>query len=87
MTIPDEIRARIVEMSEGGMSGASIAKSVGELSRTVQRIIKQFREHETYQANSRTGRPKKLSERDVRQILVFSKTHRRSFKISPMLVL
>lgn len=78
MTIPDEIRARIVGMSEGGMSGARIARIIGESSRTVQRIIKQFREHETYQANSSTGRPKKLSERDVRQILLFSKTHRRS---------
>jgi transposase len=78
MTIPDEIRARIVGMSEGEMSGARIARIIGESSRIVQRIIKQFREHETYQANSSTGRPKKLSERGVRQILLFSKTHRRS---------
>ena len=44
----------------------------------MQRIIKQFREHETYSANSSTGRPKKLSERGVHQILLFSKTHHRS---------
>ena len=75
MTIPDEMCARIVGMSEEGMNGASIARIIGESSRTVQRIIKQFREHETYLANSSTRRPKKLSERDVRQILLFSKTH------------
>ena len=60
------------------MNGASIARIIGESSRIVQRIIKQFREHETYSANSSTGRSKKLSERDVRQILLFSKTHRQS---------
>ena len=78
MTIPDEMHARIVGMSEGGMNGASIARIIGESSRIMQRIIKQFREHETYSANSSTGRSKKLSKRDVRQILLFSKTHRRS---------
>ena len=29
MTIPDDIHACIVEMSEGGMSGASTARIVG----------------------------------------------------------
>jgi transposase len=79
MTISNEICARIVGMCEGGMKGTDTTSIVGVLTKTMQKIIKQFKEGGTYKENTSTGRPKKLGERDLRRISLFSRAHSRSW--------
>jgi transposase len=45
--------------------------------RTLQTFIKQFKEDGTYKGNISTKRPKKLGERDLLRVLLFSRTHHR----------
>jgi transposase len=69
MAIPDEIRARIVGLSEGGKKGVEIAAIVGVPVRIVQRLVKNFRENGTYKSKTCAKKyGKKLSDRDVRGI-------------------
>ena len=79
MAISDEIRARIIGLSEGGNTGVQIVASTGVSVRTIQRLVKTFREDGTYKCKPCGGsHAKKLSDRDVRSIVRYSKTHRRS---------
>lgn len=79
MAISDETRARIVGLSEAGKTGVDIAAIVRVHVRTVQRVVKKFREDGTYKCKPCGGsHAKKLSDRDVRAIIRVSKTHRRS---------
>lgn len=79
MAISEETRARIVGLSEAGKTGVDIAAIVGVHVRTVQRVVKKFREDGTYKCKPCGGsHAKKLSDRDVRAIIRVSKTHRRS---------
>ena len=69
MAIPDEIRARIVGLSEGGKKGVEIAAIVGVPVRTVQRLVKKFREDGIYKSKMCAKKHrKKLCDRDVRAI-------------------
>jgi hypothetical protein len=74
--VSDEICAHIVGMCEGGMKGTYIVGIVGVTTRTEPTIIKQFKEGGTNKENTRTKRPKKLGERDLCRVLLFSRTHR-----------
>ena len=79
MAILDEIRARIIGLSEGGNTGVQIAAITGVSVRTVQRLVKTFKEDGTYKRKPCGGsHAKKLSERDVNNIVRYAKTHRRS---------
>ena len=78
MAIPDEIRARIVGLSEGGKKGVEIAAIVGVPVRTVQRLVKEFRENGTYKSKTCSKKyGKKLSDRDVCGIKRVSQANRR----------
>jgi len=77
MAISDEIRARIIGLSEGGFTGVQIAATTGVPIRTVTRLVKTFRKDGTYKRKPCGGsHAKKLSDRDVRAIIRVSKTHR-----------
>ena len=77
MAILDKTRARIVGLSEAGKTGVNIAAIVGVPVRTVQKVVKKFREDGTYKCKPCGGsHAKKLSDRDVRAIICVSKTHR-----------
>ena len=79
MAISNETRTRIVGLSEAGKKGVEIAAIIGVHVRTVQRVVKKFREDGTYKCKPCGGsHAKKLSDRDVRAIIRVSKTHRRS---------
>ena len=79
MAISDETRARIIGLSEAWKTGVDIAAIVRIHVRTVQRVVKKFREDGTYKCKPCGGsHAKKLSDRDVRAIIRVSKTHRRS---------
>ena len=76
MAISDEIRARIIGLSEGGFTGVQIAATTGVPIRTVTRLVKTFRKDGTYKRKPCGGsHAKKLSERDVHSIVRYSKTH------------
>jgi transposase len=48
MAISDEIRGRIIGMSEGGSTQVQIATTIKVSVRTVKRLVKTFRENGTY---------------------------------------
>jgi transposase len=79
MAISDEIRGRIIGMSEGGSTQVQIAATIKVSIRTVTRLVKKFREKGTYKHKpcGQSHTPK-LSDRDVRSILRFSKNNRRA---------
>lgn len=77
MAISDEIRGRIIGMSEGGSTQVQIAATIKVSVRTVKRLVKKFRENGTYKHEPCSGsHTTKLSDRDVRSILRFSKDNR-----------
>jgi transposase len=78
MTIPNETLARIVGMCQGGMKGVEIVDKVGVLVRTVQRIVKQIKEDGNFKSHTSRERLKLLSERDVWNIILFSRSNRRA---------
>ena len=79
MVISDEICACIIGLSEGGNTGIQIATNIGVSFRTIQRLVKIFREDGTYKHKPCGGsHAKKLSDRDVHSIVRYAKTHRRS---------
>ena len=79
MAISDEIRGRIIGMSEGGSTQVQIAATIKVSVRTVKRLVKFFRENGTYKHEPCGGsHTTKLSDRDVRSILRFSKNNRRA---------
>lgn len=57
------------------MKGAKIASIVGVNEKTIQRIIMKFEEDGTCKANTSDGKPKKLGERYIPGIPLFSRTH------------
>ena len=78
MAILDEIRARIVGLSERRKKGVEIAAIVGVPVRTVQRLVKEFRENGTYKSKTCSKKyGKKLSDRDVRGIKRVLQANRR----------
>jgi transposase len=76
MTIPNKTRACIVGMCQGGMKGVEIVDKVGVAVRTIQKIVKQFKENGNFKSHTSHGRPKLLSERDVWNILFFLGSNR-----------
>jgi hypothetical protein len=57
------------------MKGVEIAGKVGVPVRTVQRIIKQFKKDGNFKSHTSCGRSKLLSEKDVWNIILFSKSN------------
>ena len=79
MSISSEIRAHIVGFSEAGKTRIDIVAIVGVHVRTIQRVVKKFREDGTYKCKPCGGsHAKKLSDRDVHAIIRVSKTLRHS---------
>ena len=79
MAISDEIRARIIGLSEGRNTRLQIAAIIRVSVRTVNKLVKQFKEDGTYKRKPCGGsHAKKLSERDVHSIVHYAKTHCRS---------
>ena len=63
-----QLRAFILRRHEEGMSNSDIASFVGTTTRTIQRILKNYQERGHHDDAPRSGRPPKLSERDMRRI-------------------
>ena len=78
MIVSNETRARILGMCQGGMKGIEITDKVGLPVRTVQRIVKQFKEDGNFKSHTILGRPKLLSERYVQNIILFSRSNHRA---------
>lgn len=64
-----EIRNLIVQLREDGKSYGEIAKTVKKNRATVQSIIKKYRETGNISNKPRSGRPKVLSNRDIRLLI------------------
>lgn len=64
-----EIRKMVIKYRKEKKSYGEIAKMVNLSRATVQTIIKNYNETGSFSSKKRTGRPKKLSARDVRFIL------------------
>ena len=62
-------------MYQGRMKGVEIAIKVGFPIRTVQRIVKQFKEDGNFKSHTSHGRPKLLNERDVQNIILFLRSN------------
>jgi transposase len=75
MTVLEEMRACIVGMHEGGMKSTNIAAIIRVSTKTMQTIIKKFKEGGIYKGNTSIGRPMKLGEKDLRKISLFLRTH------------
>jgi transposase len=58
------------------MKGVKIADKVGVPIRTVQRIVKQFKEDGNYKSHTILRRPKLLHKRDVWNIVLFLRSNR-----------
>ena len=79
ISISNEICVRIIDLSKGGNRELQIAAITKVSVRMVQRLVKIFREDGTYKHKACTrSHAKKLSERDVYSIVLYSKTHCRS---------
>ena len=88
MAISNETCACIVGSSEAGITRVKIASIIRVPARAVQRLVKKFQEVGTYKRKPYGGSSKKLSERDVRTIVRFSKlTVACRFKKLPMFAL
>ena len=58
----------ILALDESGMSARTIAKMFGRSNSCVSRILKRFRDCGTLENNSRSGRPRKVTDRDQRSL-------------------
>ena len=63
-----QLRALIVSRHEEGMSNSDIASFVGITTHTIQRILKNYQERGHHDDAPRSGRPSKLTGRDMRRI-------------------
>ena len=79
MEILDEIRARIIGLSEVGNIKVQIAASIEVFVRTIQRLLETFGEDGTYKHKPCDGsHTKKLTDKDVHGIVHYPKTHSHS---------
>ena len=65
---PPQPHALIVSRHEEGMSTSDIASFVGITTRTSERILKNYQERGHHDDAPRSGRPSKLTERDMCRI-------------------
>jgi transposase len=76
-SLTTEEKSRIIGMSEAGLKGVQIAKELGHPTSTVYTVLKNFRLYGTVVGPKPTGAPRKLSERDARDIVRTLKEDRR----------
>ena len=72
------IKDNIIGMSIAGASVRKIADELGLASSTVHFVIKRYKDSGSTENKTRSGRPKKLTERDCRHILRNLKKDRRA---------
>jgi transposase len=66
--VSPELRKLIFDQKNQGLSSSKIANFCKVSVRTVQRTIKNFAIYEDFNDRPRSGRPKRLSERDIRHL-------------------
>jgi transposase len=76
--LSDEEKALIVDMHLGGKTQAQVAKEYGISRNSVTTLVKAYRTRGTVARPKNAGRPPKLSERDVRNLVRESKHNRRA---------
>ena len=69
---------RIIGMSTAGLSGRNIADQLGLVPSTVNKVIKRYKDSGSTENSTRSGRPKKITERDYRHLVSNVKKDRRS---------
>lgn len=78
MVYTGEEKAQVVGMFKGGCRVSEIAVSLGIPKQSISDILKKYRIENTVETSQRSGRPKKLSERDTRAIVRVAKQNRRA---------
>jgi transposase len=66
--LEESTKIKIVTLKTAGLSGREIARRLNLVPRTVNRIIKRHSTSGSIENSPRSGRPKKLSERDHRRL-------------------
>lgn len=61
-------RAQCIALRKAGMSYRAIAANVGVSRAPVQRTLKRYDETSDFQDHPRSGRPKKLNDRNIRML-------------------
>src|ERR1700742_3955061 len=72
-----ELRNIIVQTAENGIQHGEIANFVGVSLRTVQRVLANYKIHPDFNDAKRSGRPKKLDQRDLRHLKTTIRSDRR----------
>ena len=75
---PSAVRSQIVALREKGRTIRAISDILGVSKSTVDYTCKRFNETHSVEDRKRSGRPPKLSRRDVRKLVMDSKRNRRS---------
>lgn len=66
--LPDDTKARIVGMYEAGASGNVIAVKLKIRQTTIYNVLQRYRQRGSIQTAKRPGRPRKLTDRDLREL-------------------
>jgi len=74
--LTEDIKNRIIMLSENGHSSAAIAGQLHLHDRTVRKIIQKFRENGSVKVKPRSGRPRKTNSRYDRQLKFLSLSDR-----------
>jgi transposase len=66
--LPETLRAQIVILKERGDSWVEIGAFLGVHPRTAREVFLRWKTSESFSSKPRSGRPKSLTERDIRHI-------------------
>ena len=69
MVYTGEEKVQVVGMFNGGCGVSEIAVSLGIPNQSISNTLKKYRIENIVETSQRSGRPKKLSERDTRAIV------------------
>ncbi|KAI8367678.1 uncharacterized protein BYT42DRAFT_504579 [Radiomyces spectabilis] len=78
MTLKPTDKAQIYAMKKMGADPEMIAKQFKISSRRIFQILKEVDERGTFERKQGSGRPRKLTERDIRRIKHYAKKNRRA---------
>jgi hypothetical protein len=78
MAIDTIQKSTIIALSEAGLQGKKIASQTGQSLHSVYRVLRNFRNRDSAERPKGSGGPQKLSERDVRGIINYTKMNRRA---------
>jgi hypothetical protein len=78
MALSAGMRGQIVGMSKAGSKSPAIAAELNVSERTVRSVLQQFKNRGDVEIKKSPGRPRKLSERDVRSVVTYLHKNRRA---------